>query len=331
MDGDKITISIIHYSDEDFVEKHNISLEECLKSFDTTKGVTWIHVNGVSNPTKIVEIGKHFKLHTLVLEDILNTTQRSKLDTYQDQVFIIARYLQYDEVHCTLRDDQVSLVFGEHFLISFFENSENIFQPVQEHLRQSTHRIRSLGTDFLAYTLLDILVDSYFVILEKVDVYLESLDEKLMNASNLHIVKNIQHAKLDMVTLRKAIWPMREVINRFQHVENVSIHPTTQIYLHDIYDHIIQIIDVIEGFRDIVSGLMDIYLSNINMRTNDIIKFLTIVSTIFVPLTFIASIYGMNFEHMPELHIVWFYPFVLFLMVAVAGAMLYYFWKKKWI
>jgi magnesium transporter len=327
---EKIYLSMIEYTEDQYVEKKGVSLDECLEGIDNPL-MTWIQVNGVSNAKTVASIGQHFKFHPLVLEDILSSGQRSKLDIYHNQVFIVVRLLQYDDSIKTLKDEQVSLVFGPNYLISFVEDNKNIFQPVQERLRQGSQRIRKLGSDYLAYALLDVIVDHYFVVLEKIDISLDLLEEELMELPKPLTMQKIQHAKRNMIVLRKAAWPMRDVINRFLRLENSLIHQTTQLYLHDIYDHIVQIIDIIEGFRDVVSGLMDIYLSNINIRTNDIVKVLTIVSTIFVPLTFISSLYGMNFEHMPELKSPWAYPIVLLVMLSIATGMLYFFHRKKWI
>lgn len=323
-------LSVIEYNEETLIEKKRATIEECLEHL-TTPLMTWIEVNGVSDPTMIASIGKHFKFHPLVLEDILSTGQRSKLDIYQDQVFIVLRLLLYNETNKTLRDEQVSLVFGPNYLVSFAEGNEDIFQPIKERLRQKSHRIRSQGSDYLAYTLLDMIVDYYFIVLEKVDINLDLLEEELMTLPKPDTLMKIQYAKRDMVILRKAVWPTRDVMNRFLRLENSLVSPTTQLYLHDVYDHIVQIIDIIEGFRDVVSGMIDIYLSNINIRTNDIMKVLTIMSTIFVPLTFISSLYGMNFDNMPELHYPWAYPLILIVMASVACGMLLFFRRRNWI
>lgn len=329
-DTGKIRLSIIEYTEEKFIEKEGASITECLEHIDTP-AMTWIQVYGVSNPGMVASIGKHFKFHALVLEDILSTGQRSKLDIYQDQVFMVIRFLQYVEETKTLKDEQVSLVFGPNYLISFLESNENIFQPIKERLRKGSQRIRTQGSDYLAYTLLDTIVDYYFLVLEQVDTYLDHLEVELMNLPKSQTLQKIQHAKRDMIVLRKAAWPMRDVVNRFLRLESPLVSSTTQLYLHDVYDHVVQIIDIIEGFRDVVAGMLDIYLSNINIRTNDIMKVLTIVSTIFVPLTFISSLYGMNFDYMPELHSVWGYPIVLIIMLCMASGMLLFFRNKKWI
>jgi magnesium transporter len=328
--SETIRLSIMDYTEDKITEKETTSINECLQYIETP-GMTWIQVYGVSNPQTVAAIGQHFKLHALVLEDILHTGQRSKLDVYQDQVFLVVRLLQYEEVTKALKDQQVSIVFGPNYLISFVEGNEEIFKPIKEQLRQKSQRIRKQGSDYLAYAILDMIVDYYFVVLEKVDEKLDQLEEELTQLPVPRTSQKIQHAKRDMIVLRRAIWPLRDVVNRFLRLENPLITPTTQLYLHDVYDHIVQTIDIIEGFRDVVSSMLDIYLSNINIRTNEIMKVLTIVSTIFVPMTFIASLYGMNFEHMPELHSKWGYPLALVLMIGVAFGMLIFFRHKKWI
>lgn len=327
---ERLQLSVIEYAEDQFIEKHNISKEECLDHLDTPT-MTWVEVSGVPDSSTVAAIGKHFKFHPLILEDILSTGQRSKLDTFQDQVFIIVRFLQYNERTNELQDQQASIVFGPNYLVSFFECTEDIFKPIKDRLRQGGSRIRKEGADYLAYTLLDTIVDYYLVLLEKIDANLDNLEEELTHFPKPTTLQKIQHTKRVMVMLRKAIWPMRDVINRFMHLEGAIISPTTLIYIRDIYDHTVQTIDIIEGFRDVVSGMLDIYLSNINIRTNDIMKVLTIVSTIFVPLTFICSIYGMNFDVMPELRFHWGYPIVLLVMFSIAVFMLFFFRRKHWI
>ena len=324
-----IHLSIVEYSEEDFIEKKDASIEECLAHIELPS-LTWIQVNGTADPEIMTSIGNRFKLHSLFMEDIVSTGQRSKLDVFQEQVFIIVRLLQYEEAKKTLKDEQVSIVFGSNYLISFLEGNEDIFKPIKERLRQGG-KIRKQGTDYLAYSLLDTIVDFYFLVLEKVDVNLDLLEEELMTFPKPTTLQHIQHAKRDMIILRKSIWPIRDVINRFLRLESSLVKQTTQIYLQDLHDHTVQTIDIIESFRDVVSGMIDIYLSNINIRTNDIMKVLTIVSTIFVPLTFITSLYGMNFEHMPELHTRFGYPLVLLFMSIVAISMLIFFRRKRWI
>lgn len=328
----RIKISIMEYSEAGLIEKEDVDIQQCLEHIETP-AMTWIQVYGVNDPAKVAFIGNHFKLHPLILEDILNTGQRAKLDVYQDQLFIVVRMLLYKHgiKDGELKDEQVSIILGPNYLISFLEHEDNIFTTVKDRIRQSNNRIRRMGSDYLAYALLDTIVDHYFIVLEEMDVYLEKLEEELVSSPKPFTLQKIQHTKRDTIFLRKSIWPMREVISRFQRIDSPLVTSVTQVYLRDVYDHTIQAIDIIEMFRDIVSGMLDLYISNINIRTNDIMKVLTIVSTIFVPLTFISSLYGMNFEYMPELHTRWGYPLTLFIMLSVAVGMLIFFRRRHWI
>ncbi|MBA3722331.1 MAG: magnesium/cobalt transporter CorA [Parachlamydiaceae bacterium] len=326
----KIKVSIVEYTDRSIIEKDNVSLTDCLGHLHTPP-MTWIQVNGVDDNSIITTIAKHFQIHALALEDILHNQQRPKLDVYEDQLFIVVRLLIWDEKLQELLSEQVSLIVGPSYLISFSDRELPLFETIKVRLRKPNNRLISQGTDFLAYTILDAIIDQYFVVLEHIDSRLEDLEEELVSSPSANTLHNIQNAKRTMIFLRRSIWPLRDVISRFQHLEAPYVSSTTQIYLSDIYDHVIQLIDIIEGFRDVVSGMLDIYLSNINIRTNEIMKFLTVVSTIFVPLTFITGLYGMNFEIMPELTHTWGYPIVLLVMAAMAGSMLVYFRRKNWI
>ena len=327
---DQVHISVIEYAENQFLEKNNITVEECLQHFDSPS-MCWIQIDGGFDPKIISNIGQRFKLHPLVLEDILTRGQRPKIDVYEDQVFIILRLLRYIENSHELRDEQISIVFGNHYLISFSENSQDIFEPIKKRLQQEGSRMQKQKEDYLAYALIDLVVDYYFTVLEKVDIALDKLEEDLVRSPLPNALQRILQSKKEMIILRKTIWPMREVINQFMRLEPPLVETSTQVYMHDVYDHTIQTIDIIEGFRDIVSGLMDIYLSNINIRTNEIMRVLTIVSTIFVPMTFITSLYGMNFDYIPELHYAWGYPIVVLVMVMIALTMIWFFHRRKWI
>ena len=327
---DQVHISVIEYAENQFLEKNNITVEECLQHFDSPS-MCWIQIDGGFDPKIISNIGQRFKLHPLVLVDILTRGQRPKIDVYEDQVFIILRLLRYIENSHELRDEQISIVFGNHYLISFSENSQDIFEPIKKRLQQEGSRMQKQKEDYLAYALIDLVVDYYFTVLEKVDIALDKLEEDLVRSPLPNALQRILQSKKEMIILRKTIWPMREVINQFMRLEPPLVETSTQVYMHDVYDHTIQTIDIIEGFRDIVSGLMDIYLSNINIRTNEIMRVLTIVSTIFVPMTFITSLYGMNFDYIPELHYAWGYPIVVLVMVMIALTMIWFFHRRKWI
>lgn len=327
---DKIHVTVFDYTADQLVEKQDASLQECVQYLDTP-GMTWINICGIDDIQTIEWVGRRFGLHPLLLEDIMSSGQRSKLDDYKDNIYIVVKMLTYNDEKQQVEDEQVSLVLGKNFLISFLESKNNVFAPIYERLRPDNSRLRQRGVDYLCYTLIDCLVDNYFLILEKVDGKLETLEDELIKSPTPKTPQKIQRAKREITLLRKSVWPMREVISNFRRIETPLIQDTTKLYIHDVYDHTIQAIDAIESFRDIVAGMLDIYLSNISQRMNEIMKVLTVVSTIFVPLTFIASIYGMNFDNIPELH--WHYGYyeVLALMAIVTLGMLYYFKRKNWI
>lgn len=326
----KIHISMMDYDPTHLVERDEITAEECVH-FLNTPSMTWINIRGIHDSGVMSTIGKRFGLHGLVLEDVMNATQRSKLDNYKEHIFIVMRMLDYNKDANRIIDEQISIILGKNYVISFLEDSHDIFSGIRQRIRAGNNRIRNSGADYLCYALIDTIVDHYFVILEAVDQKLEDLEEALIREPGPEIMRKIQHLKREIILLRKSIWPMREVINNFRRLETPLIAETTKLYMHDVYDHTIQAIDTIEGFRDIASGMLDVYLSNMSQRMNEIMKVLTIVSTIFVPLTFVASIYGMNFAYMPELTWYWGYPFTLLIMLSIAIAMLVFFRKKQWI
>ncbi|MBA3956955.1 MAG: magnesium/cobalt transporter CorA [Parachlamydiaceae bacterium] len=326
----KIHISMIDYDPAHLVERDDITAEECVQ-FLHTPSVTWINVRGIHDSSVLKTIGKHFDLHGLLLEDVMNATQRSKLDDYKSHIFIVMRMLTFREELDILEDEQISVILGPNYVISFLENTKDIFEPIRNRIRSGSTRIRSMGADYLCYAIIDSIVDNYFVVLEAVDKKLDDLEDTLMHAPKPTVMNKIQRAKREIILLRKSVWPMREVVNSFRRLETPLISSATQLYMHDVYDHTIQAIDTIESFRDIASGMLDVYLSNMSQRMNEIMKVLTIVSTIFVPLTFIASIYGMNFDHMPELRWQWGYYFTLGIMGTAALGMLIFFRRKHWI
>jgi magnesium transporter len=325
-----IQITVTDFDGKKLTIKYNATLKECLAFLETPE-ITWIHISGINDPEMIATIGRRLRLHPLLLEDILNAGQRSKLDDYKDTLFLICRFLRYDIEKHEVEDEQISLILGNNYLISFQESEANIFEPVWERLRNPKSRIREMGPDYLCYGLVDCIVDHYFVILEHIDEDLETLEQELVNRPDPSTLRKIQHIKREITLLRKAVWPMREVISGLQRKETPLLSDSTKLYLHDVYDHTIQAIDTIESFRDISSGMLDIYLSNISQRLNEIMKVLTVLATIFVPLTFIASFYGMNFQYMPETHWKYGYVYVLTLMGLITSVMLVFFRRNKWI
>lgn len=291
--------------------------------------VQWINVDGIHNVELIDSIGKHFKIHPLTLEDVVNINQRPKFEDYDNYVVSIMKMIYYDtELHA----EQLSIVLMEGMVISFQEvDGGDAFDLIRNRIRQGKGRIRKMGADYLAYALHDAVVDCYFNILEKIGDKIELLEEELINEPTKETMRQLHHLKREMIFVRKAVWPMRELINNMQRSENELITSSTDIYLRDVHDHAIRVIDSVETFRDLLSGMMDIYLSSVSNRMNEVMKVLTIITTIFVPVTFIAGVYGMNFDNMPELHSRWGYSITWAVMLAMMITMVIYFRKKRWL
>lgn len=325
----QVSITLVEYDEQQFQEKELASFDECLLLKDKP-GVTWIKVDGLHAVENLQKLGDCFHLHPLVLEDILNTDQRPKIEDFDDYIYIVLRMIDYSE-NDELNSEQISLILGSNFLISFQENNHTIFAPILERLRTSKGRIRKSGADYLAYTLMDLIVDNYFVVLEKLGEAIEFMEEEVVKRATPETLQDIHRFKFDMIMLRKSVWPLREVIGRLERRESDLIQEATGIYFKDVYDHTIVAIDNIETYRDILSGMLDIYLSSISNRLNAVMKVLTVIATIFMPLTFLAGVWGMNFKHMPELEWVWGYPAALGLMLTIALSMVIYFHKKKWL
>ncbi|MCP8322751.1 MAG: magnesium/cobalt transporter CorA [Candidatus Methylarchaceae archaeon HK02M2] len=327
---EKARISIIGYDVAQIQEKEVKTVEECFP-FKDTPTVTWINVDGIHQVEIIEKIGKHFDLHLLVLEDIMNTGQRPKIEDFENYLFIVLKMLNYDEKKNEIRSEQISLILSSNLVFSFQESEGDVFDPIRNRIRNGKGRIRKMGADYLTYALIDNIVDNYFIILEKLGERIEDIEDELVTNPSQETVQAIHTLKREMIFLRKSVWPLREVISRLERGESPLIRETTGIYLRDVYDHTIQVIDTVETFRDMLSGMLDMYLSSISNRMNEVMKVLTIIATIFIPLTLIAGIYGMNFKFMPELELNWGYPTVLLVMFGIGFLMLIYFRRKKWL
>jgi len=328
-----VRITIMDYDLDHLQEFCVTSIDECA-DLKASPSVTWINVVGVHRPEVVEKIGNCFDIHPLVQEDIVHTEQRPKMDDFDDHVFIILRMLSRSENGDgdeEIWSEQLSLLVGRGFVISFQETEGDVFDPVRDRIRKSKGKIRRGGADYLAYSLIDAVVDSYFLILEDVGEDLEFLEDELVESPDKDTSKRIHEMKRDMIFLRKSVWPLREVISRLSRGESDIFDESTEIYLRDVYDHTVQVIEEIETFRDVLSGMLDIYLSSISNRMNEVMKVLTIIATIFIPLTFVAGIYGMNFDYMPELHWRLGYPAVLIFMLVTAMLMVLYFRRRGWL
>jgi magnesium transporter len=326
----KTRISIMDYYQNDFNEKEVKKIEECFP-FKSTPTVTWLNIDGLHEVEIIEAIGNFYDVHPLVLEDILHTNQRPKVEVFDKYIFIVVRMLSFDENEDKIVSEQVSLVLGENVVISFQELPGDILDPLRERIRQGKGRIRDAGTDYLTYAILDVLIDNYFVILEKIGEKIENFEEELMFEPKQNVLQDIYTLKREALFLRKSVWPLREAVSIIEKSESPLISKKTRPFLRDLYDHTIQVIDTVETSRDLLAGMLDLYLSSVSNKMNEVMKVLTIIATIFIPLTFIAGIYGMNFQYMPELAWHWGYFIIWGVMIVVAFFMLIYFRRKKWL
>jgi magnesium transporter len=331
-----VRITVFNYDENQYIEKEYDSLENSFFN-EQRKGITWINIDGVFDTKLIEQIGSHFNVHPLVLEDIMNTGQRPKIESFDEYIFLVLKMLYPDHISKDIQGEQISIILAQNTVISFQEKPGDIFENIRDRIRNGKGRIRKMGADYLCYTLLDAIIDHYFTIIESVGEIIEDIEELLIDNPTPDTLQRIHRLKADMIFLRKSIWPNRELINSLLRDEHRLITNSTIIYLKDVYDHTIQVMDTIESFRDIISGMIDIYMSSVSNKMNEVMKVLTIFASIFIPLTFIAGIYGMNFNpsispfNMPELNWFWGYPFALVLMLITSILMLYYFRRKNWL
>lgn len=325
-------ISLIDYSPTSYQEKTIKSVAECFP-FKNKPTVTWINIDGLQQRQALEQLGKCYGFHHLVIEDIYHTRQRPKVEDYEDYFYIVLRMVYYQNNNINqLSSEQISLILNPNCVISFQEGIRgDVFDPVRKKIKNGKNRIVNYGTDYLTYSLIDAIVDNYFTVMEKLGDKIEDIEEELLTNPTPSTLQNINNLKRIIIDLRRSIWPLREVISRMQREDSPLIKESTKVYLRDVYDHTVLVIENIETLRDILAGMIEIYLSSISNRLNEIMKVLTIISTIFIPLTFVVGLYGMNFEFMPELRSPWGYPAVLTIMATVAITMLIYFRKKKWI
>ncbi|MBW2560666.1 MAG: magnesium/cobalt transporter CorA [Deltaproteobacteria bacterium] len=328
--AEEVKITIMDYDQTAFREKEVQTIEGCFP-FKETPAVAWINIDGLHQVDIIQKIGDHFGIHALIQEDILHTGQRPKMEDFDTYILVILKTLYYDDEASTVRTEQISIILGSNFVISFQEMAGDVFNPLRDRIRNGKGRIRRMGADYLAYALLDSVVDHYFILLEKCGERIEMLEEALAENLQPQTLHDIHNLKQEIIFLRKSVWPLREVISGLERAESALIHHDISMYLRDLYDHTIQVIDSVETYQDILSGMIDLYLSSVSNKMNEVMKVLTIFASIFIPLTFIAGIYGMNFEFMPELKVRWAYPTLWGVMVAVAVGLLIFFRRKKWL
>lgn len=323
-----IIITRCIYDENNFFEEKNITPDKLFTSKDEGS-IEWVNFDGIHDVKLIEEIGRHYSIDMLVLEDIVNATQRPKIEDYNDYIHVVLKMLTYNNLTSEIESEQVSFVFNSRIVLTFQEKNTDDFDTVRDRIRKKG-KIRRMGTDYLVYSLLDYIIDNYFLVLEKTGEKIELLEDEVFASSSRETIKKIHELKREIIAIKKMIWPIRDILGIMIKPENEFINESVIMYLRDAYDHIIEIVETIEAYRDFLAGLHDIYLSSISQRMNEVMKVLTLISTIFIPLTFIVGVYGMNFKNMPELEMKNGYFFILFIMLCLALAMVKYFKKKKW-
>ncbi|MFZ5570662.1 MAG: magnesium/cobalt transporter CorA [Thermodesulfobacteriota bacterium] len=326
---DAVRISVMCYHSSEVREYEAVSIRDALRHEDFS-GSVWIHVEGVHDLSVIEQVGTVFNIHPLTLEDIVSTGQRPKFEDYGTYVYVVMKMLSFRETERLIIGEQISLLVGNRFLVSFQETKSDIFNPIRERIRKGRGRIRDGGSDYLAYALVDAIVDHYFVTLERIGEKIELLETELLENPTNTTIQTIHEMKRETIFLRRQIWPLREVVHQLAKGETDLIQKETHVFLQDVYDHTVHILDTIESFRDILSGMIDLYLSTISNRTNEVMKVLTMIATIFIPVTFIAGVYGMNFKHMPELDWTYGYAMAWLLMAVIVLVIVMYFKRNKW-
>ncbi len=324
------TLRLMDYGPE-HLEERDLAGPEELGPYLAADSVTWVDVAGVHDVELVARLGALLGAHPLVLEDVVNTHQRPKAEVFTDHWFIVVRAARADPATGGLEHQQVSLLAGRGWVVTFRERPDDVFDPVRERIRGGRGRTRGAGADYLAYALVDVVVDHYFAALELLDERTEALEEELLGRPGPETLAAIHALKREMLTLRKAAWPLRELVGALERSDSPLLAPATRPYLRDLHDHAIQVIEASESQREVLAGYVDIYLSAVSNRMNEVMKVLTIIATIFIPLTFLAGVYGMNFEVMPELHWPWAYPALWGAMLATAGGLTWWFRRRGWL
>lgn len=326
---DQVNIEVMKYNVKTIEEKSFSDISKAIDYLGTSEQVSWINIEGIHDVETIEKVMHHFNLHRLTGEDILSVGQRPKLDDYSNYLHVVLRmFMLVDE---EIEDEQITFILTKNCLITFQEKSGDVFNFVRRRLNEGKGQIRSRGADYLHYALIDSVVDHYFIILENFGDKIEDLEIELLDRPTDDVLKRLHHLRREALQLRRNVYPLREVVSRLEKQEADFINPETRLFVRDLYDHTIQVIETVEVFRDSASGLLDLYMNSISNKMNGIMKLLTIISTIFIPLTFIAGIYGMNFQNMPELEYRYGYFIAMAVMLFLAIIMVLFFKRKKWL
>jgi magnesium transporter len=327
---ERTRITFLDYDAGHFAEAEVDDLAHVLP-FRDSPTVSWVNIDGLHDVELVRRIGDHFGVHPLVLEDIVHVGQRPKAEVYEGYLYVTLSMLGWNAEARQVEDEQLSLLAGENWVLTFQERIGDVFEPVRVRLRQTKGRIRQRGADYLSYALVDAVVDRYYGVLEPLGEHADELELEVMDDPDEGTVRRLHHVKRELVAMRRAVVPVREVANDLMRTESTLVADDTRVFLRDVQDHALQLADAVESLRDVTSGLMDLYFSTVSQRTNEVMKVLTIMASIFIPLTFMAGIYGMNFEHMPELGVPWAYPALWGAMILVGGGMVLWFRNKGWL
>ncbi len=325
----EVHADILTWDESHFTEKKKVRIAD-IKDDVSSEQTRWINVIGIHEPSVVEQLGRVFCLHSLVQEDIVHPTQRPKMEDYGAYLYVVVKMISYDDKEKQVKTEQLSIILLNNTIISFIEDEGDLFDGLRDRLRKGNLKVRKSGTDYILYSLLDAIVDNYFVVLERIGDHLEETEIQLLNDAKTSDLQILHGLKRELIYLRKSIWPMREVVSSLSKSEHLHLKGNTDIYLRDVYDHCVHAIDTLETFRDLSSGMMDVYLSSLSNKMNNVMKTLTIISTIFIPLTFIVGVYGMNFKFMPELDQEWAYPIVWIIMILISIGMVFYFRRKGW-
>lgn len=328
---DEARIRLVEYDERDLTET-DLPTDAEWAGYDNPQPVSWINVDGLHDLDCIQRIGDAFGIHALTLEDVLNTGHRAKLEEFDSYIFAVLKMIRWDDAAREVRTEQLSLILGRGYLLTFQEQPGDVFEPVRGRIRLSRGQIRKLGPDYLAFALMDAVVDNYMVVLERLGEELEAIEEALEDGQpQPELLRRIHNLKREMMFVRRAVWPVRECLSNLSRDESPLVSTGTQVFFRDLQDHTMQVVETLEIMRDMANGLQDLYLSMVSNRMNEVMKVLTIIATIFIPMTFFAGIYGMNFENMPELKWEWGYPALWGVMIACFLGILSFFRKKRWL
>ncbi|HPS53037.1 MAG TPA: magnesium/cobalt transporter CorA [Phycisphaerae bacterium] len=324
----KVIIDVMDYTPKRIDEYTFDNVRDCFQ-FRDTSSISWINITGLTDAAQITELSDYFGINMLTMEDVLNTDHRPKFDEFDNYVFMIIKMLSLSRDGAML-SEQVNIIMGKNYVITFQERPGDVFDPLRERLRSQKGKVRAMGMDYLMYSLADLIMDNYFVVLERLGEHIEQIDISLMATPSHEMLQKIYEFKMQLFYMRKMCWPLREVSGKILHSDSPLFTDATDIYFRDLYDHSIQVVDTSETLRDIILGITDLYMSSLSNRTNDVMRILTIIATLFIPLTFIVGVYGMNFEYMPELKWKYGYPGIWAVMILNTIILLTYFKRKKW-